>query len=137
LVEYQREGYDLFAAMMDGIKEESVGFLFNLEVQVEEAAEEPLGEAPIDPVEAPTDADEPRAAAEHPHIVAKGLGPPRVPQQLTYSAPDVDGEATEGGGVEVIDEYGDVPRNSPCPCGSGRKFKRCHGDPAQRALRAG
>jgi preprotein translocase subunit SecA len=36
LVEYQREGFDMFGAMMDGIKEESVGFLFNLEVQVEE-----------------------------------------------------------------------------------------------------
>ena len=33
LVEYQREGFDLFAAMMDGIKEESVCLLFNLEVQ--------------------------------------------------------------------------------------------------------
>ena len=39
LVEYQREGFDMFAAMMDGIKEESVGFLFNLEVQVEEDEE--------------------------------------------------------------------------------------------------
>ena len=36
LVEYQREGFDMFNAMMDGIKEESVAFLFNLEVQVEE-----------------------------------------------------------------------------------------------------
>ena len=36
LVEYQREGFDMFAAMMDGIKEESVGFLFNLEVEVED-----------------------------------------------------------------------------------------------------
>ncbi len=36
LVEYQREGFDMFSAMMDGIKEESVAFLFNLEVQVEE-----------------------------------------------------------------------------------------------------
>ena len=36
LVEYQREGFDMFAAMMDGIKEESVGFLFNLEVSVED-----------------------------------------------------------------------------------------------------
>ena len=35
LVEYQREGFDLFNAMMDGIAEESVGFLFNLDVQVE------------------------------------------------------------------------------------------------------
>ncbi|MGH8867576.1 MAG: SEC-C metal-binding domain-containing protein [Actinomycetes bacterium] len=30
-------------------------------------------------------------------------------------------------------EWGDVPRNAPCPCGSGRKFKRCHGDPRVRA----
>ncbi len=36
LVEYQREGFDMFAAMMDGIKEESVGFLFNLQVEVDE-----------------------------------------------------------------------------------------------------
>ena len=37
LVEYQREGFDMFAQMLDGVKEEAVGFLFNLEVQVEEA----------------------------------------------------------------------------------------------------
>ena len=36
LVEYQREGFDMFAAMMDGIKEESVGFLFNLQVEIAE-----------------------------------------------------------------------------------------------------
>src|SRR5207237_10582400 len=36
LVEYQREGFTMFAAMLEGIKEESVGFLFNVEVQVEE-----------------------------------------------------------------------------------------------------
>src|SRR5690349_4564833 len=37
VVEYQREGFDMFNQMMEGIKEEAVGFLFNLEVQVEEA----------------------------------------------------------------------------------------------------
>ena len=40
LVEYQREGFEMFAAMMDGIKEESVGFLFNLEVSVDEDDDE-------------------------------------------------------------------------------------------------
>jgi preprotein translocase subunit SecA len=40
LVEYQREGFDMFAAMMDGVKEESVGFLFNLDVQVDEEGAE-------------------------------------------------------------------------------------------------
>src|SRR6202000_2131228 len=38
LVEYQREGFDMFRAMMDGIKEEAVGFLFNVGVQVEDSA---------------------------------------------------------------------------------------------------
>src|SRR5260370_22642553 len=37
LVEYQREGYELFTAMMDAIKEESVGNLFNLQVEVQES----------------------------------------------------------------------------------------------------
>ena len=37
LVEYQREGFDMFAQMLDGVKEEAVGFLFNIEVQIEQA----------------------------------------------------------------------------------------------------
>ena len=40
LVEYQREGFDLFKAMMEGIREESVGYIFNVEVQVEQQVEE-------------------------------------------------------------------------------------------------
>ena len=45
LVEYQREGFELFNAMMEGIAEESVGFLFNLDVQVEEADDDAADEA--------------------------------------------------------------------------------------------
>jgi preprotein translocase subunit SecA len=70
LVEYQREGYDLFNAMMEGIAEESVGFLFNLDVQVNEP-------------------DEPAA---EPQVTAKGLEPSKKPQALSYSAPSEDGE---------------------------------------------
>jgi preprotein translocase subunit SecA len=70
LVEYQREGYELFSAMMDGIAEESVGFLFNLDVQVEET---------------PADDD------EHPQVQAKGLEP-KAEQKLSYSAPSEDGD---------------------------------------------
>ncbi|MDP9116529.1 MAG: preprotein translocase subunit SecA [Actinomycetota bacterium] len=54
LVEYQREGFDMFAAMMDAIKEESVGFLFNLEVQVEHQ-EVPLAPAGSDTATAGSD----------------------------------------------------------------------------------
>nr|MBA2522856.1 SEC-C domain-containing protein [Solirubrobacterales bacterium] len=173
LVEYQREGFELFSAMMDSIKEESVGFLFNLEVQVAEP--EPQGAPFLEaggpstqrgvaahPVEAAPDAqpaqpeiaaDEdrlhdahldtgepmPDAAGSHgspdsrPHLVAKGLSQPEAPRHLTYTSPTVDGDAAPELQVEdAEDQFAGVARNAPCPCGSGRKYKRCHGDPARR-----
>src|SRR5579875_2230602 len=67
--------------------------------------------------------------------IPAGLTPPRRSGQLRYTAPSVDGGThveshTEGapGG-----DFAHVGRNDPCPCGSGRKFKRCHGDPRTRA----
>ena len=120
LVEYQREGFNMFAAMMDAIKEESVGYVFNLEVQVEDEAAAEAGEG-----------------EHHAEVVAKGLDAPRRPAQLQYTAPTVDGDASaEPTPAAVVtsadDPYGDVARNAPCPCGSGKKFKRCHGDPRNR-----
>ena len=89
LVEYQREGFQLFQAMTEAIKEESVGFLFNLEVQVpqQEAAEDAEGQ-PVHGGEAP------------PVLVAKGLVGPERPARLQYSAPTADG----AGDVEVHTE---------------------------------
>jgi preprotein translocase subunit SecA len=133
LVEYQREGFDMFNAMMDAIKEESVGYLFNVDVQVAAPTEPEDGEL----VESgPTEPGQDTA----PQISARGLAAEAQPQRLAYSAPTVDGD-TASGGVEVSAEEADDPfanvgRNEPCPCGSGRKFKRCHGDPASRAARA-
>ncbi len=125
LVEYQREGFDMFAAMMDGIKEESVGFLFNLEVQVdveEEEIEEPEVEEPMR-----------RAvpSGDQPQIRARGLERPKQPQNLAYSAPSEDGEAEVRGTTVTTadDEFAGVGRNDKCPCGSGKKFKQCHGRP--------
>jgi preprotein translocase subunit SecA len=83
LVEYQREGALLFGAMNDAIKEESVGYLFNVEVQVQPGQDDDVQDGPVAPV-----------------LTAKGLEQPQRPDHLTYSAPSVDGE----GGVEVRDE---------------------------------
>ncbi|MFJ9523535.1 preprotein translocase subunit SecA [Kitasatospora sp. NPDC101801] len=89
LVEYQREGFDMFGAMMEGIKEESVGYLFNLEVQVEQQVEEvPLADAEETLAKLEKD-----AAASRPEIKAKGLEAPK-PQRLHYTAPSVDGDDT-------------------------------------------
>lgn len=88
LVEYQREGYDLFSAMMDAVKEELVGYLFSAEVQVE-------GD----------------------QVGAKGLTPTPAPvNDLQYSAAEIETSSA-----------GATSKNAPCPCGSGKKYKRCHG----------
>ena len=129
LVEYQREGFDMFAAMMDGIKEESVGFLFNLEVQIEDTEEQEVEEEVEEPMRRPVpSADAPREA---PHIRAKGLDRPQQPVALSYSAPSEAGEAEVKGAPasNADDPYATVGRNADCPCGSGKKFKKCHGAP--------
>lgn len=96
LVEYQREGFDMFQAMMDGIKEESVGYLFNLEVQVEQQVEEvPVEDAGPSLDKGKQDAV-PAQAGARPEIRAKGLDAPQR-RGLHFSAPTVDGE---GGVVE-------------------------------------
>lgn len=108
LVEYQREGFDMFNAMMDGIKEESVGYLFNLEVQVEQQVEE----VPVqDAAERPslTKQDAVAAGTARPEIRAKGLDAPQRPDRLHFSAPTVDGE---GGIVEGDFQNADGPTRS-------------------------
>jgi preprotein translocase subunit SecA len=84
LVEYQREGFQLFQAMLEAIKEESVGYVFNLEVQV-----------PTEPVRD----DEAAVAGEQaPVLVAPGLDGGGAPQQLQYTAPSADGDVEVTGG---------------------------------------
>src|ERR1700712_4209004 len=143
LVEYQREGFDMFNAMKEGIREETVGFLFNLEVQVEDDEEAGVGAEPALALREHADTSGPSGLPQEPHlhehdhdhahapiVRAKGLQAPRAPQHLTYSAPGEQGEAevvADSGTVD--DEFSDVGRNALCPCGSGKKYKKCHGSP--------
>ncbi len=196
LVEYQREGFQLFQAMTEAIKEESVGYLFNLEVQVQQpgaaaapsvtatgAAEvaqsaaaqavaasggAPAPVAPTQPAPSvparpdtapgaepaeetrpsapagPKQAEVPAAfgGADEPVLLAKGLDTPRRPQNLQYSAPSEDGSTSVAGESrkarralhgEASSAESDgrtfpgTPRNAQCPCGSGKKYKLCHG----------
>ncbi|MEU0516917.1 preprotein translocase subunit SecA [Streptosporangium sp. NPDC006007] len=120
LIEYQREGFDMFSQMLDGIKEESVGYLFNLEVEVQ-----------TNPIVEEHDAHEDESIAETRSIIARGLRGPQRPAELEYTAPGERGEVehTRVSSKAERDAYGNVERNAPCPCGSGKKYKRCHGDP--------
>jgi preprotein translocase subunit SecA len=190
LVEYQREGFDMFNAMMEGIKEESVGNLFNLQVEVQEnpIVEEADGSAPLAvpgtpavggaPAAQPANGtgnapgsqkNQPRSraggrsgaaarggngqggngqarngqrgahaapAGDAAPVVAPGLQRPQRPARLQYSAPSADepGQVEQRASTSAEgDQFSRVGRNDLCPCGSGRKYKRCHGDPRNRA----
>ncbi len=101
LVEYQREGFDLFQAMQESIKREAVAYVFNASVQVAEEAEER------------------RQAASQPR---------RTQTQLSSAVTEQEAEAAAG---QAQNRAGGkkVGRNQPCWCGSGKKFKNCHGAP--------
>ncbi|MCU1635091.1 MAG: preprotein translocase subunit SecA [Cryobacterium sp.] len=83
LVEYQREGFAMFQQMMGQIREETVGFLFNLEVEVSQAP----------------------GQVSTPVVAAKGLAPAETQdEKLSYTAP------SDAGGVEVRNQRGQVQR---------------------------
>jgi preprotein translocase subunit SecA len=196
--------------MMEAIKEESVGFLFNVEVQVEEAPPPPqldlnalvatgpgenpgevvaepfvpaaavhesggvesafgsVPHAPAQPAVAPVgvggepvpseapaafvqeqsldverQGGTPAAPAARPAggVLPDAFGRPERPQNLQYTAPTVDGSGVHqstgpmsqtavGQSKPAGQASGsEQSRNSPCHCGSGKKYKRCHGDP--------
>ncbi|MFL6287527.1 MAG: SEC-C metal-binding domain-containing protein, partial [Actinomycetes bacterium] len=105
---------------------------FNLEVEVEAPAAADAGVSPDDSM--------PFAVA--PEIHAKGLDEEHVQAGLQYSAPTLDGGGDGGTATQVTattattatakdGQYAGTPRNAPCPCGSGKKYKKCHGAPGR------
>lgn len=136
LIEYQKEGYDMFLGLMDSIKEESVGYLFNVEVSVD-GEDGQAGESEEASLEMAADVEEAVAGGtveSVPHIHAPGLDDHPQPRVLQYSAPDEDGGDAPVQRIETVKgnkndsgEYAGTAKNAPCPCGSGRKYKRCHG----------
>jgi preprotein translocase subunit SecA len=113
LVEYRAEGHAMFETLGAAIREEVVLNLFHVEVAQEQPA--------LEPQHAPQAvAYEHETAAGADAIMAAGAGagaatalaPP--PQRLPVQQ-------------QVVNEHRDVGRNDPCWCGSGKKFKKCHG----------
>ncbi|HVE66728.1 MAG TPA: preprotein translocase subunit SecA, partial [Thermoanaerobaculia bacterium] len=109
LVEYKKESFELFTLMKERIEDQFVQYLFRLQPVIREAEGEIADEAPRN---APV-----------------GL-PSRRQAKVNYSY----GAAAEGGRdakVETVHRNAPkVGRNDPCPCGSGKKFKKCHGSAA-------
>ena len=157
LVEYQREGYQMYNSMIEAIKEESVQLLFHVDVQQvsrsEEAgiesddaavdeAEEAVGAASseVDKVE---DADEAETAEESAEKVAiaqsaKESTAGEATAPITGPAPISHAEGKVPANKRPKNEELKTPwsdgrtfpgtsKNAQCPCGSGRKYKMCHG----------
>ncbi|MBB3284866.1 protein translocase subunit secA [Mitsuaria sp. PDC51] len=104
--EYKREAFELFSQLLDAVKLEVTRVLLNVRIQSQEEAT------------AAADAIEQRAENV---------------SNVTYTHPNEDGSVSQdaapvaGGTQAVPSEWGHVGRNDPCPCGSGKKFKSCHG----------
>ena len=143
LTEWQREGFDLFSEMMSALNVDYVRYVMHVEVATSaseddvestDASKGPTSSAASGPAVA-------AAAASGVSAAPSGVGPAakRLNTGPAVTATDITAtkESTEAGAdsdaeeqksqTVVKDEWDKTPRNAPCPCGSGRKFKQCHG----------
>jgi preprotein translocase subunit SecA len=127
LVEYKKESFELFTAMMDRIEDESVRYLYFLQVST--------GSGPVLPF--PTEEDEEEEEAPRPdpseqqRLAAKNSmedftrNIQRKKEKELAELQFVGGDGSTGPKQVVAGQK--VGRNDPCPCGSGKKYKKCHG----------
>jgi preprotein translocase subunit SecA len=130
LVEYKKESYELFTAMMDRIEDETVRYLFFLQVQSgsgpmmpfpSEEEEEEIIEEEEPP--RPNLAEQQRQAAQNSFQDITRNIQRKKEQELAQLHFGGDGS---NGPKQVVSGQ-KVGRNDPCPCGSGKKYKKCHG----------
>jgi preprotein translocase subunit SecA len=127
LVEYKKESFELFTAMMDRIEDETVRYLFFL--QVTQNAE-PVGPYPeLDEEEEPEE-QSPEASEQQKQAAKNTMEDftrniQRKKEKELAELQFVGGDGSSGPNQVVSGQK--VGRNDPCPCGSGKKYKKCHG----------
>ncbi len=111
--EYKRESFEMFASLLDHIKYEVVSILAKVQVNQEEDVEA---------------IDEQRQMPSELHFEHAEANPTMDPEEQATAAfaPDNPG-AEEGEQQPFVRDGRKVGRNEPCPCGSGKKYKQCHG----------
>ncbi|HYM78318.1 MAG TPA: preprotein translocase subunit SecA [Candidatus Dormibacteraeota bacterium] len=137
LVEYKKESFDMFEAMMQRFQEDTVRYLYLMQIL----------ERPPDAVAGGPPSGGPGAPGPEPGVPAQhgGDGNGRRPARMVSTSADELEEAfmrrkrreleqarMAGGGEapqvqQVVRGQEKVGRNDPCPCGSGKKYKKCHG----------
>jgi len=133
LVEYKKESFQMFQDLMDRIDEEILRWSFLYQPV---AAQEPAPEPALEAAHARARATLPERTRE-PELALAGVK--TVPRNLSFNNPSATPTAfaqkaqpreASGGTDEVQTVRRDGPkvgRNDPCPCGSGKKYKKCHG----------
>jgi len=111
LVEYRGEGHIMFEQLSRVIREEVVLTLFHVEIAPDEAQD-------LQPVEAPQ-------ALSYEHETAAGADAIAAAGGAMLSGTAV--ASPPAAQRQIVNEHREVGRNDPCWCGSGKKFKRCHG----------
>jgi preprotein translocase subunit SecA len=131
LVEYKKESFALFQQMRDRVEEEMVRYLWRLMPVIGDDAESPDAGGPAMPPlprpaprkPSPMILNSPSAAASTPFGAIRGSG--------TGAAVAEPPRPARSGGDDVVRQVRrdepKVGRNDPCPCGSGKKYKKCHG----------
>ncbi len=114
--EYKREAFEMFGEMLDQVKHETISILSRVRIQSEQDVQR-------------MEAERRRAQAmEFKHPSAKPIGaaaPPPLAARAPGAAPQ---PAASAAPVETFVRTGrKIGRNEPCPCGSGKKYKQCHG----------
>jgi preprotein translocase subunit SecA len=138
LVEWQRDGYAMFQAMMESINDDFAKYVMHLQVVKQE---QPQALPDVSNFKYTAPADTPGGApANVPPVVAQSTAPPpevpQPPMQAIQQQPPLiqggpqaprqpDPNATMAPIVKSAEEK--LGRNDPCHCGSGKKYKHCHG----------
>jgi preprotein translocase subunit SecA len=125
LVEYQREGYELFQSVVGRIREDFTRYIFHVSGGPE--TETRTRRTASLRYTAPAKTSE-AAASEKRQVAPAAPAPtPAMPSEGTAQVPQA-GQGDDEIVYETVKRDGDkVGRNDPCPCGSGKKYKRCHG----------
>jgi preprotein translocase subunit SecA len=133
--EYKREAFEMFSSLMDNVEHDVTRLLARVQVRAEADVEAVEGQRQTDaPVQYRHD-EAPQAAQPAPQPVPAGAQPGAAPIPGAIAGavpqpgqPQQPGQAAgEPQGQPFVRDEKKVGRNEPCPCGSGRKFKQCHG----------
>jgi len=132
LVEYKKESYELFVAMMDRIEDEAVRFLYFLQVRTDSGPviPSPEGETPEDQPGAAEEAARAEAAEQRRQAAQTSMQDftrtvQRKKEKEMAELQFVGGEGSDAPKPVVAGKK--TGRNEKCPCGSGKKYKHCHG----------